>query len=144
MTGEDRTGEDGIGWFNKKKTHKERVATSRAFDNVERWGEQTPVELSLAIVEEAVELLECHGAVVSTDEDFDEAAEEAIDRLLFEGDQLRKTLEAHTEGEDGPLPPEERPRLRAECDPDGAREELYDLMALCYQYDWALYGGGGE
>lgn len=127
---------------------KERKARRRAEENVERWGQQQPAALVLAMAEELGEMTEHISIEVDDDADWDDPgprATFAVQQIGAVGLDVRNTLEEHFEDEDGPLDPEDRPSIPARVeDTDATREELYDLMALCYQLDWAIYQGAGD
>lgn len=107
--------------------------------NQVRWGEQPPVELVLALIEEVGEL-----------------ADEVLDSARFEspaakharvclsasrdaGFATRSFLESFFEDADGePLPVEARPDLGSGVDAEAALDELDDLAPLCYQLAWVL------
>lgn len=127
---------------------KGRVAFKRARDNVEKWGQQSPVALALAIAEEVGELADEIGPTDCPEYHEDTVGESwaHLRSLVHNGAGVRTFLEGNYEDEEG-QPVDERPPMVPEdsdMDTDAVREELYDLMALCYQLDWALYQGVRE
>lgn len=111
-----------------------RAALRRAKENTERWGQQPPGELALAIIEEVGETTDLLGS----------GGEPLMDAHLREatgnGRAVRRLLERKYEDGGEPLLPGERPRFDPPVeDPDALRDEVIDLMALCVQIDWALW-----
>lgn len=120
---------------------KERVARRRAKNNVEKWGQQAPNALLAAISEELGELLaetlpdECHD-LDGPEYDPSGALWTYLHNVKGTGLEIQHHLDDHA----GPDNHVDVP-VRDDMDVEAVREELYDLMALCYQLDWALYQG---
>ena len=123
-------------------------AIEQAKENVDKWGQQPPAELALAMVEELGELVAEIEVDVDPDAGTGDPAFEAnylLERTEANGKAARRWLESEYEDEDGPLPADERPSLPAVLeDTDSARDEMYDLVALCHQLNWAIYQGVGS
>jgi NTP pyrophosphatase (non-canonical NTP hydrolase) len=118
---------------------KSKIARRRAQENVETWGQQAPGTLAAAIAEELGELLEAVLDQSGVVEPFDLTPDEYhLYQQLGAVEQECLTVQSILDDAatpDGSLTvPED-----AEMDVQEVREELYDLMALCYQLDWALY-----
>lgn len=131
----------------------------KARGNVDKWGQQDADALFLAMIEEfgemATDLL-----LASEYADGDMIAEEGRDflrRVRALGDEVQDFLETVTEDSNGdPIPAEERPNYLTWTNaPHGkmygkrTEGELDDLMALGYQFQWALdynapHKGGDE
>lgn len=126
---------------------REKLARQRATENVDRWGQQPPIELVAAIAGVVGELV--NEIMVDEPNDAPGAARRVDADLLAvhnAAHELRQTLEDIYEDDDGePLAPGERPSLsvleRDEIDVEDAREELLDALALLNQLDWAFYQG---
>lgn len=115
--------------------------------NVERWGNQRPKVLALALAEELAEIV---AELLADDEprprwsyDVDADArvrgDETLDLVRVAGFSAREYLEEFHEDENGdPRPPSEVPPLAGVADRDAALEELHDLAPLVYQLRWAL------
>lgn len=116
--------------------------------NVQAWGLQDPPALALAMGEELGELTD---EILKSSEigehDFDsERGRDLLRRLSDLGEEIQIHLETVTEDSDGePIPPRDRPRYLTAHDhvdmdvwSDYANDELNDLMALGYQFRWAL------
>ncbi len=125
---------------------KERIARKRAADNVERWGLQPLTALLLAMAEELGEL----AGEICPEEPPEDAPASVTDTWLVLrnvqniGGEVQDCLQLHFEADGEPLPQAERPPIvpeRADMGRDEVREELLDLLALCYQLDWARYQG---
>lgn len=120
---------------------KERKARRRARQNVEKWGQQPPNTIIAAIAEELGELLtetlseECH---TLDGPEYDPSG--TLWRYLHDvkdtGLEIQDHIDAHATPDNRVDVP-----VREDMAVERVREELYDLMALCYQLDWALYQG---
>lgn len=116
----------------------------KAKENIEKWGDQTPAVLLLALAEEIGEVAD---EVLATGEKpFHDAMyfAEGV-HLLSEvrdvGFQCRDFLEEHFEDADGaPLPEEEMPRIFHDLDEDRVFDEVDDAAPLLFQLSWALNG----
>ena len=112
-----------------------------ARENVDRWGEQPPAVLLLALVEEVAETVD---ELLKTAEKGTETMvpAEAMARLAAVRDagfECRAFLEREFEDETGdPLPREEWPTLVWDFDAVAVAEELDDTAPLVYQLAWAL------
>lgn len=132
------------------RTFKEQRSRNRAYDNVDKWGQQSVSAILASIQEEWGELVD--EAIPPHRIDSEEGSVIESWRLLrgasHGGNAMRKLLESESEDPEGrPKPKNERAMLtpeREDIDPEQLREELYDLMALCYQLDWAIYQGNYE
>lgn len=116
----------------------------RATGNVERWGNQTPPVLLLALAEEIGEVAD--EALATGEKPLHDPmySAEGI-RLLSEvrrvGFACRDFLEEHFEDEDGaPLPEEDMPRIFHDLDEDRVLDEVDDAAPLLFQLSWALNG----
>jgi NTP pyrophosphatase (non-canonical NTP hydrolase) len=116
---------------------KEQEARKRAKNNVEEWGQQSPGELLLAIGEEAGEL---------ADEILTDLDQAPTDFERWESHRMARdfkdaglAVQHHLDRqiEEGTV----TPPVTDMDDTEAVREELYDLMALLYQLDWAIYQG---
>lgn len=123
------------------RTGKEQIARRRARENVEKWGQQAPNALAAAITEELAELLgetlpdECHD-LDGPEYDPSGSLWTYLQDVYGTGSEIQTHLDDHA----SPDTPVDIP-VRDDMDVEKVREELYDLMALCYQLDWALYQG---
>jgi len=112
-----------------------------ARENVDRWGEQPPAVLLLALVEEVAETVD---ELLKTAEKGTETMvpAEAMARLAAVRDagfECRAFLEREFEDENGePLPREEWPTLVWDFDDVAVQEEVGDTAPLVYQLAWAL------
>lgn len=124
-----------------------------ARENIRKWGEQDPDALILAMGEELGEL---SGNILAESEYPDgyraEQGRDLIRRIRDLGDDIQEFLETVSEDDGGePIPPEDRPNYLTPRDHTGsklfrryANDELDDLMALGFQFQWALDREDGE
>jgi hypothetical protein len=127
----------------------------KAHENVQKWGLQSPDALLLAMGEEMGELAgEVHGMADYPDADGMDAVKaeqgrDLIRRMDDLGRDIRDFLESVSEDREGePIPEGERvvyldvfpPDLKRSRRARLIRSELDDLMALGYQFLWALDG----
>ena len=112
----------------------------RGEKNIEKWGNQRPKGLLLAMAEEmaeiADELLEDNGLPPNAYQDRENSI---LNDIRTTGYVAREFLEEQCEDENGdPLPLSERPELSGVADVKAAREETEDLAPLLFQMYWAL------
>lgn len=106
-----------------------------AEENVERWGNQRPKGLALALAEVLAEVIDELGI----GEPETTGADAVLEDVRDAGYRARFYLETTAEDDDGnPLPLGERPRLAGVDDREAALDELEDLAPLVYQLMWAL------
>lgn len=123
--------------------------------NIERWGNQPPGMLLLAMAEELGEL--AFAILGNTNPgdgappvgDYDDAphrGQELIGEVQRLGFEIREYLETALEDKNGdPLPDDERPRLTGTVKrPAPILDELHDLMPLGFQFKWAVKEYGEE
>jgi len=132
-----------------------RVATSRrkiadwsgqAEENVQRWGNQSPATLFLALVEEIGEVARELDREAIRDEGGADAkkAWELIDDMADLGFETQAFLEERFEEPAGePKPESEREDVRSDIatsvdDVDAVQDELDDAAPLIVQLSWAL------
>jgi regulator of RNase E activity RraB len=111
-----------------------------AEENIQKWGNQPPKELLLAMAEEmaeiADELLDDNGLPPNA---YESEAHTILNDIRTVGYWAREHLEENYENDDGePLPGAERPDLTGVANPEAAKEETEDLAPLLFQLYWAL------
>lgn len=115
--------------------------------NVERWGNQTPAVLLLAMVEELGEIameMEAHsgpGGGSPPIGDYDNCphrGRELISMTARLGREVREYLETEFPEPAGDGTHERPPRITGDVETAPIREELDDLAPLCWQLAWAL------
>lgn len=115
---------------------------ARAESNIDRWGNQTPTVLLLALVEEIGEVADEVLATAEKSYEDDMAAKQAFKYLSDvrrAGFRCRELLEVVFEDENGdPIPNEEMPKLVHSLDEERVLDELNDAAPLVYQLSWAL------
>lgn len=112
----------------------------KAEGNIERWGNQPPKMLLLAMAEEmaeiADELLDDNGLPPNA---YHSEAHSIINDIRTTGYVAREYLENQCEDENGnPLPPHERASISGVANRERAIEETEDLAPLLFQMYWAL------
>lgn len=114
--------------------------------NIERWGEQEPAALALALAEEQAEIAdEILRSAVPAQNDIATQAFDLLRRVRAAGLACQSLLELHFEDEHGvPLPPEKRPEIAVELDREDVLEEVADAGPLAYQLAWALEDGDSD
>jgi hypothetical protein len=128
---------------NEHRTHHLMLGNrwgDRAEENIEKWGNQPPKMLLLAMAEEmaevANELLEHGGKPPNA---HDSEAESLLNDIRTVGFRARKYLERECEDDDGnPLPAKEYPDIHGAANPERGREEVEDVAPLCWQLYWKL------
>jgi len=113
---------------------------NHAEENIEKWGNQEPKVLLLAMAEElaeiADELLEDNGLPPNA---YRNDADRILNDIRTDGYRAREYLEGHCEDDDGsPLPMDERPVHDGVSQPERAASETEDLAPLVYQLYWSL------
>lgn len=123
------------------QTLKEKETRRKARENVDKWGQQPPGDLAAALAEELGELLDeviTDGCPDLDGSEYDPLGEVWGNTYRTKNSalNLQDTLdENYDPTNDIGLP------ARDDMNVEEVREELYDIMALCYQLDWALYQG---
>lgn len=121
---------------------------TKARENIDRWGNQTPTVLLLALIEEIAEVADEVLATADKAYEDDMAAQEAFHHLSEvrrTGFRCRQLLEDVFEDADGnPLPDDEVPRFVKRLDTDRVLDEVEDAAPLVYQLAWALEDGGRD
>jgi len=112
----------------------------QAEENIEKWGNQRPKGLLLAMAEEMAEiadaLLNDNGLPPNA---YQSEAHSILNDIRTTGYCAREFLEERCEDEQGdPLALEERPDLSGVADTQAATEETEDLAPLLFQLYWAL------
>lgn len=126
---------------------------ARAEENIEKWGNQAPATLFLAMVEEMGEIAEelteqAPGPHPDNPSEAPFRGWEIIHEMADLGLETRDFLESNFEepAGTGPMDPETRESIRHEQalgvgvvqDPEAVRDELDDLAPLCFQLRWKL------
>lgn len=119
----------------------------RAVDNVQRWGNQSPATLFLALVEEVGELARelDRESTYPDDADVDAKKGKHLIRAMGDlGETTQRFLEENFEEPAGkPKPESEREDFRSDIatsvdDVDAVQDELDDAAPLLFQLTWAL------
>lgn len=113
---------------------------SRAEANIEKWGNQPPKMLILAMAEELAEIVdEVFPHEARPPVAYDHEYQSILNDIRTTGFAARECLERCCEGADGdPLPDEEWPGMGGVENPEAALTETKDLAPLCWQLYWAL------
>lgn len=118
----------------------------KARENIQTWGNQEPVVLLLALVEELAEAIEypLAGGTPNPDEArYEYEAWRRLEAAFEAGMASRRLLEGAFEDDEGsPLPEEERPVISWSFDEAETAREVDDVGPLVYQLAWALDDGG--
>lgn len=116
--------------------------------NVERWGNQPPAVLLLALVEviaETADDLLATAEMPMQDGMYASESYKLLSQVRHAGFACRDFLEEHFEDESGnPLPADEVPTLVHDLDRDRVLNELEDAAPLVYQLRWALAQEGDD
>lgn len=114
----------------------------RAEGNVDRWGNQTPAVLLLALAEEIGEVADevlATGEKPLHDPMYSAEGIHLLSEVRRAGFACRDFLEEHFEDEDGaPLPEEEMPRIFHDLNEARVLDEVDDAAPLLFQLSWAL------
>jgi len=117
-------------------------AVERAESNIEKWGNQTPTVLLLALAEEVGEIADAIMESHEKPEGDRYASNLAYSRLADVRDagfESREFLESTFEDETGnPLPDDEVPELLKTTSPMEVLDEVKDAAPLVFQLAWAL------
>lgn len=115
---------------------------SRAEENIERWGNQPPAVLLLALCEEIAEVADellATSKMPLTHQMESSEASALLAEVRSAGFACRSFLESEFEDADGnPLPDSEVPTLVDDLDEERVLAELDDAAPLVYQLSWAL------
>lgn len=111
-----------------------------AEENVEKWGNQRPKGLTLALAEELAEVAsELIGAPGLPRDQRGTEADALLDDIRGVGLRAQSYLERECEDDEGdPLPMDERPDMSGVENREAAIDETDDLAPLVYQLRWAL------